>query len=264
MHKEYALLRQDNDNLEATWCFEQEYNRCMPHFHLCVELLYVEAGSIVSFVNGEQQILSQGQMIVIPSYAVHHFESPTYSKVIVAVIPMPFVPSIRQRLSQHTFAARIVEHPELASLIILLSHARSREMLQGLSEALLADILDIYGSVPADDYPSSHIGRELIQYMQQHYEEDLTLSRLASHFNYSESRISHLFRTQLNTTFPDYLNRLRCRQVAEQLSQGADNVLELATKAGFNSVSTFYRAFKKNYGVSPLSYAARTPHQDNH
>ena len=90
--------------------------------------------------------------------------------------------------------------------------------------------------------------------MQQHFMEDISLDDLSDHFNYSKSRLSHLFQSQLHLTFTEFLHALRCRHAAALLSEQTQSVADTSETVGFRSISTFYRVFKKQYGVSPCDY----------
>lgn len=252
-------LRTRNDNLERTWCFERINNHCMPHFHLCAEAVYVEEGVMNGMVSGQAVRVQAGQMLIISSYAIHNFYTPESSKVIVAVIPMDFVPVIHNRLKNRSFACTLIEKPEadlilLMQLLLQTGSCASYETVQGLSQAFLGLIIDHYGveeNLPGNSAGIMHL---IIPYMQQHFMEDITLDILAEHFNYSKSRLSHLFQEQLHLTFTEFLNALRCRHAASLLCTQADSVASISETVGFRSISTFYRVFKKQFGVSPLEY----------
>ena len=97
--------------------------------------------------------------------------------------------------------------------------------------------------------------RRIIEYMQAHFAEALTVGGVAAHFNYSRSRLCHLFQSQLHSTFTLYLSRLRCRQAAILLRDKKRSATDIAFEVGFQSVRTFYRVFGQIYRLPPLEYA---------
>ncbi len=252
-------LRHNDDNLKATWCFERENNRCMPHFHQCAEVAYVKCGVMLGLVSGQEIAIRSGQIAVIPPYAPHTFSTPDSSLVIVAVIPMSFVPAIFNRFQNQNFSQILIETPPPALTFLInqlyqsCEHG-SRETQQGLSQALLGLLLDLYGIEQSALGSSSDIIHQIMTYMQNHYPEDITISSLSTQLDYSASRISHLLQEQLHTTFTDYLNLLRCRHAATQILSDKKDMLEIISSSGFNSVSTFYRVFRKTYKMTPAEY----------
>lgn len=90
-------------------------------------------------------------------------------------------------------------------------------------------------------------------YLQQ----ELTLSDLAELLGTTDKKLSALLNHVLNTSFYDFINRYRVEEVKEKLKQEENekySLLGLAYTCGFNSKSSFYRAFKKETGVSPTTY----------
>jgi two-component system response regulator YesN len=99
-------------------------------------------------------------------------------------------------------------------------------------------------------------------YIAAHFSEDLTLSLVAAKTFVSEFYLSHLFRKEMNTTFSDYVCRVRVDQAKELLKgDPAARIQEIAEKAGFNDPNYFARIFKKKTGASPREYQAffKTP-----
>lgn len=86
----------------------------------------------------------------------------------------------------------------------------------------------------------------------------LTLLDLANEIGTNRTYLSEFLNKEMSTTFYDYVNNLRL-EYAEHLLSLSDTEKKLTLeyvmeKAGFNSLSTFRRAFQKRYGVSPSKY----------
>ncbi len=90
-------------------------------------------------------------------------------------------------------------------------------------------------------------------YLQQ----ELTLSGLAELVGTSDKKLSALLNHSLNISFYDFINQYRVEEVKEKLKleeYEKYSLLGLAYTCGFNSKSSFYRAFKKETGISPTAY----------
>ena len=77
---------------------------------------------------------------------------------------------------------------------------------------------------------------------------------MAARFGYSRSRFSHLFKSTVGYSLPQYLNLLRCRSVCELMMTSDRPIVDLAVSAGFNNTHTFYSAFKAHYHMTPREY----------
>ena len=88
-------------------------------------------------------------------------------------------------------------------------------------------------------------------------EEALTLRRLATLLGTNESYLSRALNEGLGVSFSDFINGLRCEDVAAALRGGDDRpLLDLALDAGFASKASFNRAFRRRYGTSPSAFRA--------
>lgn len=93
-----------------------------------------------------------------------------------------------------------------------------------------------------------------------YHNPDLTLPELASMINTTPQRLSWLFNHKLNTTFYDYVNNFRVKEVIRMMQEDTSSsftLIALAYDAGFSSKSTFNSVFKKITGETPSAYRNR-------
>lgn len=85
---------------------------------------------------------------------------------------------------------------------------------------------------------------------------ELTIEQLAEHTNLSTRKISNTINRNFNQNFYDYINYYRIEQAKEILTKAGQHasMLEVMAEAGFNSKSTFYRAFKKQLNLTPTQF----------
>ena len=84
---------------------------------------------------------------------------------------------------------------------------------------------------------------------------ELTLNDVARLVGTNRTYLSEYFNHECNTSFNDYINNLRLTYAEKLLSSNNElSIEEIATIAGFNSISTFRRVFTKKYGISPSHY----------
>lgn len=70
----------------------------------------------------------------------------------------------------------------------------------------------------------------------------------------SQNHLIHLFRQQYQMTPVEYLNILRIKKAMAMLGTTDTNILTIAMACGFGSLSTFYKFFKKQVGLTPQEY----------
>ena len=94
-----------------------------------------------------------------------------------------------------------------------------------------------------------------IDYMTINYAEELTLKMVSDAVFISSFYLSHLFRKEMNTTFSDYLCKIRIEKAKGFLKNENDpRIKEIAEKTGFNDQNYFAKLFRKLVGVTPSEY----------
>ena len=94
----------------------------------------------------------------------------------------------------------------------------------------------------------------LIEYIESNLDAALTLDGTAAHFYVSRGTVNKAFRDTMDTTFHKFLTqrRLILAKLLIKEGEGMDRVSE---KCGFSDYSIFYKAFKKEYGLSPREFS---------
>ena len=93
----------------------------------------------------------------------------------------------------------------------------------------------------------------IMAYVEVGYGEDVGIKNVAKEFYVSDSTISHLFKQKLGISFYRFVTQRRLI-AAKKLIEKDLALDEVAVQVGFNDYSGFYRAFKKEYGISPKQY----------
>jgi AraC-like DNA-binding protein len=94
---------------------------------------------------------------------------------------------------------------------------------------------------------------DITQYIDHHLEEDLSLDDLAGIFYVSKYYIAHRFRERLGISVHQYILKKRLEQCAASIARGS-SITRTFTEYGFRDYASFYRAFRKEYGISPKEY----------
>lgn len=94
----------------------------------------------------------------------------------------------------------------------------------------------------------------MIQYIHDHYHEDITLTDLADKVHFSRNYLSQLFRDAVGETFNSYLTKVRMERAKRLLSEGKYLIYEVAEMVGYKNIPYFSTLFKKETGCNPSDF----------
>lgn len=98
-------------------------------------------------------------------------------------------------------------------------------------------------------------------YISQNYQDpSLCLSRISDEFSISESYFSYLFKKTTGENFSVYLEKLRMERAIYLLKNTNIKISALYEELGYNNITSFRRAFKKNFGITPNSVREQEKH----
>lgn len=116
---------------------------------------------------------------------------------------------------------------------------------------------------PASKKEETALYQAVSLYIEEHLEEDLSLDTLSQKFYVSKYHIAHIFKENLGMSIHQYITKKRLR-LCQDAIRGAIPITEAYQTFGFGDYSSFYRAFKKEYGISPKDYRDMQIKPENH
>jgi AraC family L-rhamnose operon regulatory protein RhaS len=97
----------------------------------------------------------------------------------------------------------------------------------------------------------------IVLYLHTHYQEKITLDRLARTFHTNRTTLAERFREAAGVSVMAYLIRLRVQLAALMLRDTSLSVAEVGERVGFKDTSHFGRTFRDHIGCSPTEYRQR-------
>lgn len=118
---------------------------------------------------------------------------------------------------------------------------------------ILEQALEIRDSVARNRYGS--IVESVVEYIENNYsDDDLAISSIAAHVNFSPNHLSTVFRQETGQTLIKYLTDFRLGKAKEMLKCTSLRSSEIGSKCGYKDPHYFSYLFKKTFGMTPTQY----------
>jgi two-component system, response regulator YesN len=144
------------------------------------------------------------------------------------------------------------EGRDIASLLQLIEKCDSAEELN----SLLVDV-SFRIALKVNSYNNRSLKlvlRKAIDYLHEHYNEQVTLNEVAENVYVSTFYISRMFKKELGKSFVDYLNDVRIEKAKELLKDVKYKTYEVAELVGISDPHYFSKLFKKYSGMTTSEY----------
>ena len=258
-----------------------EYIFVHPHWHDTIEILYIKDGEATQQVNDKIFNVCKGDIVCIASNDVH--STYTYGnippEILVVQFNTDFIMPVYDLSSEKRLVADFRDGLDMPS-IIKCDTDIGRDILRnlfgiihefqdkriGYEMFIRSNLYEIVG-IAARNFHSRkrssksnyHMekAREMLQktfnLIDNNFDGEITLDLAANTSNLSVSHFCRLFKKAAGMTFRDYLAFYRINR-AEALLSSTRSITEIANICGFESMSSFIRAFKQYKNITPSAF----------
>lgn len=247
------------------------------HTHNYYELCFFLEGDIEMQVKDQTYPIASGDILLIPPFLSHRSITKSYQKPYRRFVlwlnqdyynqllkSSPDYAYLMQYITEETCC---VFHTDQANFHAIQSkflrlleemhakkYGRDTQISICISDLILCLNRLVYEqNTPKQKNSEYVLYQQLAEYIEDHIEEDLSLDTLAKKFFVSKYHIAHVFKDNLEISVHQFITKKRLALCKEAISCKM-NITEAYRTFGFGDYSNFYRAFKKEFGISPKDY----------
>lgn len=229
------------------------------HFHNLYEFNYLKKGNSSYLINNEIYNIESGDVIVMPPNTLHksiNTEQKIREKIFFYLNREYLSTFLDSRMSLPVTPTiyHAVDTKRIGEIFEELNNEFNNKQQRVYMEILIGELIVLLqrtekklSATQKADMSTSSIS-EILVYIKTHYQSDITLKDVASHFYLNSSYISRMFKEQTGFHFCEYITKLRVKEANKLLSLTDKNITDIAFSCGFNSLNNFCKTYKKNNG----------------
>ncbi len=235
------------------------------------EMIYAKDGSITISEDEKIYELSEGQAVFHKPMEFHRLKCRKGQKAELIIISFSAEGDLIEPLGNGVFELNLYHQQMLFDTLkqinasfdcsdIPLKQSAKNPVEENLSvsrlESLLLSILSEISPSKKQSYSvGAHNYKKIIDVMNQHLDENLSVDDIAALCCLSPSNLKKTFKTYAGCGVMEHFNRLRIIRATEYLRQGI-SITDISRKMHFSSTGYFSSVFKRETGLSPLRYRA--------
>lgn len=235
----------------------------MPHYHESVEIILFIKGSATAHIGKSTYKVGEKEICFVDKFQNHFYteQSPDIS-VLCLVMGHGFTHHYRhhfKNLAPPPVLRDKKANEKIISLVQTWIDTQDKTLLYNCGQAnlVLDAITKSYTLEKENDSDKDILSRKFIDYIENNYRQDISLTTMANYFGYSTVYMSKLFNQNVGQKFNVFLNAVRMQKAMELINasdRGNKTVTTILYECGFDNPVTFYRHYKKhNKDATPPS-----------
>lgn len=267
------MIRNFPSKLSLLWIMRSSTNPdsgVKMHEHNYYSVVLIMRGSLRFQIGEGKQIVSRGDILLIPAEVKHAFHNETDKHAIIGEVKFTVVS--KSLHAQLKTAPYFIGQDKFMKVCIeeLLDVSADYADLEdeALTAYLNAMLVHILRKVSSESQENSGIievknltplTKQIMAYLNENYSKPIRLENIAEHVGFNKNYMCGAFKTDTGTTIGSCLTAIRIRKAAELISYGECTLPEAAQQAGFTNLSNFNRVFSRYVGISPGQYRRAYP-----
>lgn len=249
-------------------------NNFMFHLHNEMEILIVIKGSIIITIGQKKYKLSENDFIVVNKNEVHSSERTNEDNICLAIeFDSSIIDTFYPGFSKINFDCKSFEHETEKQQVLDKIRHHIACIIWGINKKDEGFQLDIWihtikiakellinfnsGKLIEDSKDNEDRAERIhriINFIDNKFEEGVTLDGIAKEEGVSPYYISHFIKDSIGISFQDYKNYKRLDKAEQLLIKTNNTIMDIALLSGFPSVKSFNNIFLKYYSTTPTQY----------
>ena len=256
--------------------YNNQFGNFSQHKHAVLEICIPIENEYKYIVNGKSYVITPGDILFIPPEMLHEIECQNEGCRFIYLFAVDFI----KEFYEFSFLEEFFSEPRLVndstyptiygkiySAFMAINDQYFMYTNMVLEMPIYSKLLEVFSLLAATNPQFAPIRtedaktkskyekfRSLINHINSHYMDEITLEWAADYAGFSKYHFSRLFKDYTDVTFADYLMHRRMQAAKVILSETPSTVTEIAFQTGFNNLTSFTRSFRNSTGMTPSEY----------
>ncbi len=235
------------------------------HWHKDYEFIYVKKGPFTIKKQDEDVILNDGDIYILNSEEVHLYpEMKKEFEILFINIPTNMIEpyfEIPEKTPAFVIDNEIAKAHILHVSMLLYNIKDTNDKIEDFKvKSIINYILYHLGKycykpdlkyAKGSDSNDFDCAKKAIEYMEENYKKDITLTEISGYVGMTPSHFSKYFKDKTETTFSKYLRRIRLEHAVRDMRENNTSVKDATQNNGFPNINSFISTCKEIYGKTP-------------
>lgn len=225
-----------------------------PHLHRCFEIIASLSDGTTVKIDGTPYRLEKNDVAIIKPYQIHEIYDarPHFYYLFSSEL----IHMISDDLINYELTSPVAKNVSgvLESLTVDFEN-KNLPFKKGILYILAScffDKIDYSKKMPKSK--DKTVLQMIFEYVEENTDKACKMDDLSKKLGYAPSYLSRIFRSSVGMTYSDCVRKIKIAKACNYLMDKDEPVLETAARCGFNSLSSFNRAFRAVTGINPTEY----------
>ncbi|MCM8709958.1 helix-turn-helix domain-containing protein [Clostridium sp. SYSU_GA19001] len=239
------------------------------HWHNSLEILFILSGTVHILVDDKYYSLNNEDLLLINSQSLHELYSDECELITLQInlSKSEFFNDYKNLF----FSCCSIDDTDknnydyirylLAKLIKVNESGENSFLTIAITCLLLNELVTNFQAKKPDKFTEDKKNfnqlSNILDYINNHYREGITLNDIAKNEHFSVSYLSRFFKKYMGVNFTSYYNKIRLEHAVNEMLSSDEPISAIAINNGFPDSRAFVSLFKESYGMLPSEYRSK-------